>query len=324
MPARLVLHPPNRAARFLVIEEGETLTIGRDSACDVVLEEPCVSKRHARLRWTGTGWVLEDLDSKNGSSRNGAPPEGGELAHGDWLSFGGLTARFERLGESEAASMEADRLARIDTSLEMKRRLRADLDPFDLLLRFLESALEVIDGERGLVLVTGPDGRLRPEVAVGLTAGELEGDRWAGSAGAMERALAEGRSVVLADAQRDPVLGRRDSVVLQGLGALACVPLRQGGQVLGLLYVDSRRRVSLSELDVQILEALAEHVAMVITSLQLDRRIRELVRSAPPGADPALMEALRSRLTGLAGDSPAGRPGGHTTAGGLTPAVRPG
>jgi FHA domain-containing protein/GAF domain-containing protein len=323
MPARLLLHPPNRAARFLVIQEGETLTIGRDPACDVVLEEPCVSKRHARLRWTGTGWVLEDLDSKNGSSRNGAPP-GGELTHGDWLSFGGLMARFECLAEGEAASMEADRLARLDTSLEMKRRLRADLEPLDLLLRFLESALEVIDGERGLVLVTGPDGRLRPEVAVGLTAGELEGDRWAGSVGAMERALVEGRSVVLADAQRDPVLGRRDSVVLQGLGALACVPLRQGGQVLGLVYVDSRRRASLSALDIQILEALAEHVAMVIASLQLDRRIRELVRSAPAGADPALMEALRSRLTGLLDDPPAGRLGGHTTAGSLTPAARPG
>jgi FHA domain-containing protein/GAF domain-containing protein len=324
MPAKLVLHPPQRAARFLVLADGESLTIGRDPQCDVVLEDPCISKRHARLRWTGTGWVLEDLGSKNGSSCNGAPPGGGELAHGDWLSFGGLVARFECLAEGDVASMEADRLARLDTSVRMKRRLRADLEPLDLLLRFLESALEVIDGERGLVLVAGPDGRLRPEVAVGLTAGELEGDRWAGSVGAIERALAEGRSVVLSDAQRDPVLGRRESVVLQGLGALACVPLRQGGRLLGLVYVDSRRRASLNDLDIQILEALAEHVAMVIASLQLDRRIRELVRTAPAGSDADLMEALRTRLTGLADDPSSGRLGGHTTAQGLAPAPRPG
>jgi len=300
MPAKLVLHPPHRASRFIVLRDGESLTIGRDPECNLVLEDTSISKRHARLRWTGTAWAVEDLGSKNGSSHNGAPALGAVLAHGDWMSFGGLPARFELLRAEDLTAIEADRLARLQTSAEMKRRLSADLEPLDLLLRFLESALEVAAGERGFVLVAGSDRRLRPEVALGFTAQDLESDRLAGSTGAMERALTDGQSVVICDAQRDPVLGQRPSVVAQGLGALACVPLRHDGRLLGLLYVDSQRRATLGELDVQILEALADHSASLIAGMQIERQHPDPVRAAPRGCDPALMEALRWRLLSVA------------------------
>jgi putative methionine-R-sulfoxide reductase with GAF domain len=301
MPARLILHPPNRASRFIVLRDGETLTVGRDPACTLVLEDPRVSERHARLTWTGTGWVLEDLKSKNGSSLNGAPPprDGTELAHGDSLSFGGLWARFERLEARDLLTLETDRLSRLQTSADMQRRLTADLDPLDLLLRFLESVLEVAGGERGFVLVAGVDGRLRPEVALGFTAGELESDRLAGSTGAIERALTEGRSIVVCDAQRDPVLGGRESVVSQKLATLACVPLRHEQRLLGLLYVDSRQRASLTELDVQILEALADHSAALIAGIKFERQLHQTGHGGK-AADPGLLEALHWRLLSLA------------------------
>lgn len=44
-----------------------TLVIGRDPGCDLVLEHPTVSTRHARLVLTGSGLVLEDLGSTNGT-----------------------------------------------------------------------------------------------------------------------------------------------------------------------------------------------------------------------------------------------------------------
>ena len=49
MPAKLTLHPPERASRFLVIRDGESLVVGRDPACGLVLKDPRVSKRHARF-----------------------------------------------------------------------------------------------------------------------------------------------------------------------------------------------------------------------------------------------------------------------------------
>lgn len=73
MPAKLILHPPERAARFLVIRDGETLVVGRGAECGLMIEDPRVSKQHARLAWNGTGWRLEDLDSKDGTSVGGIP-----------------------------------------------------------------------------------------------------------------------------------------------------------------------------------------------------------------------------------------------------------
>lgn len=44
------------------------LILGRRRDCDVVLSDPGVSRRHARLFFRDGSWVLEDLDSTNGTT----------------------------------------------------------------------------------------------------------------------------------------------------------------------------------------------------------------------------------------------------------------
>jgi GAF domain-containing protein len=107
---------------------------------------------------------------------------------------------------------------------------------------------------------------------------------------------------VVSDAQRDPFLGARPSVVDMGLGVVACVPLRQDDRILGLIYVDSpRSRAAFTELDIDILEALAEHTAIVIAGLQLERRISEL---AAPSGRAGPIDELQQRLESLSLDVP--------------------
>lgn len=48
------------------LHEGSN-TIGRDSACEIVIDAPDVSRRHARLVVEGDLVTLEDLGSKNGT-----------------------------------------------------------------------------------------------------------------------------------------------------------------------------------------------------------------------------------------------------------------
>lgn len=52
------------------------LLIGRLPDNHLALNHGSVSRRHARITVTGTGVVLEDLGSQNGSSINGTPVAG--------------------------------------------------------------------------------------------------------------------------------------------------------------------------------------------------------------------------------------------------------
>lgn len=278
MPAKLIVYPAQRAPRFLVLRDGETLVVGRDPGCSLVIEDPRVSKRHARLRWTGTGWALEDIGSKNGTTVNAEPAVGGELRDGDSISLGGLPARFERLTAAEAATLDSERLASIQTSADMQRRLGPELEPVDLLLCFLELAREVTRTERGFVVVTDPAGKLRVEVAAGFTAEEVRHDRFRGSVGAVKQALETGGPVVVADVPADPRLGRRPSVMALGIEALACVPLRQGQRALGVIYVDSRKPgPAFTAVEFDILEALAERTALVLAGALSARKIPQVL-----------------------------------------------
>jgi putative methionine-R-sulfoxide reductase with GAF domain len=296
MPAKLILYPPQRAPRFLVLQDGESLEIGRDPSCGLVVEDARVSKRHARLRWTGSTWVLEDLGSKNGTTVGGQPAAGAALRDGDSLSLGGLPARFEQLSSGQAASIDSERLARLQTSADMRRRLGADLEPVDLLLCFLELAREVTRTERGFVVVTETAGKLRVEVAAGFTAEEVRHDRFRGSVGAVKQALETGGAVVIADVPADPRLGRRPSVMALGIGSVACVPLRHAGKTLGVIYVDSRKPAPpFSAVDIELLEALAERTALVLAGALSARKIPQIMTPDERG----LITQLQRRLDEL-------------------------
>jgi len=63
------------------------LLVGRHASCDVRLRSPTVSRRHARLVFRDAAWIVQDLESKNGTAVNGRPVGRCRLAPGDDLAF---------------------------------------------------------------------------------------------------------------------------------------------------------------------------------------------------------------------------------------------
>lgn len=55
------------------------LSIGRDSANEIIINHPLASRRHARLERDETGYFVRDLDSTNGTYVNGDRIEGARL-----------------------------------------------------------------------------------------------------------------------------------------------------------------------------------------------------------------------------------------------------
>jgi len=69
--------------------DGEEHEIGRDEDVAIRVDEPLVSRRHARILKRGEGWVVVDLGSTNFTRVNGQRVRRErELEHGDELRFG--------------------------------------------------------------------------------------------------------------------------------------------------------------------------------------------------------------------------------------------
>jgi hypothetical protein len=71
-------------------------TVGRSQENDIVIPDPNVSRKHARLSRADNGYVVEDLGSTNGTLLDGAPIDRERIESGDELTFGQSTARFVR------------------------------------------------------------------------------------------------------------------------------------------------------------------------------------------------------------------------------------
>lgn len=317
MPARLTVYLADRPARVLVLREEEEYVLGRDATSTLVVDDDRVSRRHARLRGGREGWELSDLASKNGTLVNGQPVAGRALlAHRGWLSLGGVLASFEPLTEEQIRAESSAQSERRRSTVAARRRLAA-ADSLDAILQgLLESVVQLSRAERGFVLLARGDGDLAVAAASGLAAFDLGAAEFSGSIGAVERALSTGSVVALADALADPALGGRESVARGGIRALVCMPLSPppppppspppapapvdrgpafDGRRLGVLYADSSAPGSaFTELDVEILEALASQAALAIAAARLDEEVERLLADveAVSGRAPVLWSEL--------------------------------
>lgn len=58
-------------ALALALEDRPQLVLGRDPACDLVINDGTLSARHLILTRDGTGWTVQDAGSSNGSRLQG-------------------------------------------------------------------------------------------------------------------------------------------------------------------------------------------------------------------------------------------------------------
>ena len=121
------------------------LTIGRAEDNDVVLADPQVSRRHARMERVGGTWWLTDLGSRNATLVNGLPTKGRTaLAVGDRLTFGGAEIR-----------VDGDELR---TSGGAGARLVADDVSYAVPGRSLLAGVSLDLGPGQMIAVIGPSG----------------------------------------------------------------------------------------------------------------------------------------------------------------------
>ena len=102
-PTRVVSGPPPQMLHRLDTDERialttKSITIGRSADRDVVVDDNRVSRRHAVVAPHGSGWIVTDERSSNGTRLNGSALTANQpatLRAGDSIEIGPVTFRFD-------------------------------------------------------------------------------------------------------------------------------------------------------------------------------------------------------------------------------------
>lgn len=149
-------------------------TLGRGSDCDLVLRDPSVSRRHARIRWEPPAFVIADAGSAHGLQvGEGRVPEA-VLCAGDLVQVGSAVLRYLPI-DADASTPGAPVIGRGDTTgipgeaaLGALDRLRLGVILLDARGRIAHenaSARGLLDAKDGLS--RGPAGVLTLHAAAG-------------------------------------------------------------------------------------------------------------------------------------------------------------
>ena len=82
----IVIHGSEQERAYEITDN--VITIGRDSSCQIRLNDSTVSRHHARITLNGDTLTIEDLDSNNGTFLNGLPVTTNRLRVDDIVTLG--------------------------------------------------------------------------------------------------------------------------------------------------------------------------------------------------------------------------------------------
>jgi serine phosphatase RsbU (regulator of sigma subunit) len=303
---------PDGARRYARITQTPFM-IGRgaETGNHLQLSDRRISRNCAAIVIEANRFYVEDRGQRRGLFVNGEKVESRELQDGDAISFGiddsyeivfrsnsgpneaslpNLLTRIEHITSSEPTGGGLVKLKRL---LEATSLLHSQL-PLDVVLgHMLDHAISVTDADRGLLLESDAAGALKVKLARRSGGLRLPPESLTPSQTAIKLALTQQSPVITEDlAQADMDLQAAQSIVAQRLRAVVVIPLYgmsrantqesmatiKRGDLLGVLYLDSRRPAAFSKLDRQILDALAADAASILDNARLVESERERQR----------------------------------------------
>lgn len=297
----LRVEPPERPPYEIELHR-DTLTIGRATDSDVSIPSLSLSRKHARLMAGGGGYVVEDLGSRNGTFVNGKQIAGPTaVERGDEIRCGDVRLRLVAAAAPDSVRVTADggmstpsdtyvlnreqlnfrRYAEESRSGSMPRMGDAGIWPalndaaatlitHYPLERLLEVIMEIVfravRADRGALMLRREDGELEPRVVrVPPGAPPLQISRTV-----VQQVIGEQQGVLTLDAQTDDRFDAAQSIRIQGVRSVICVPLWNEQNVIGLIYADNQiSDRAFSQSDLKLLGLIANMAAVKVENSRL-------------------------------------------------------
>ena len=143
--------------------------------------------------------------------------------------------------------------------------LDATLDLSDVLNTVMDTVIQLTGAERGYLMLRNSETKeMEFRVARNIEQRSLNEDEFIVSSGVVSEVAQTGLPVVTNNAIRDPRFGQRESVMVNALRSILCVPLMLKGEVTGVVYADNRLKSGLfGNKELQLLYAFANQAAFL-------------------------------------------------------------
>lgn len=192
------------------------------------------------------------------------------------------TLKLERASlqsKAAASATNAEReLTKLHTLGRVAETVNSSLELDVVLRRVLDTAVEVMQAERGFVMIADGKDELELTTTYGIDRATVEGDDMRPSHTTVRRVFETGEPIVTTDAQQDPRFNVNLSVRALRLRSIVCVPLAIKSRTIGVVYLDSRVAPGLfSPADPDLLTAFANQAALAIENARLFDAMRAQV-----------------------------------------------
>ncbi len=152
---------------------------------------------------------------------------------------------------------------------EIMRSLNSTLDFDEVLNQAIDSIMQVMKAERGVLMIADPNGVLQIRVARGVSGERLQSED-AYSTTIVNEVVATRQPLLTNNALFDTRFNAGQSIIMRGLRAILCAPMMVKDRLLGIVYVDTSMRTgNFSEADRDLLSAVAGQAAIAIENAYL-------------------------------------------------------
>lgn len=269
-----------------------SLTFGRGTAADIVINDNSMSRQHGRILTEDGRWFVEDLGARNGTFVNGQRIDGRrQIGPGDVLQMGATRVRIGEAVEPPEAALgvsdfgtsifrparelsqldldgSASRVAaRLKALNDFHRALAGPISLAALLELLLDRLIVALQPEEGVILLREPDGSMRTAASRRLphATGELLVSRRL-----ITEVVDKGAAALVTDIAADERFAAAQSIVGSGVRSILAAPIGDAAGCVGMVAIYSRAHVRrFGEEDLELLVSLASAAALRIRNVAL-------------------------------------------------------
>jgi len=273
------------------------------------LADNLISRRHCEIRRDDDNFILEDMRSRNGTKVNGVTIKKSTLSSGDMIDVGRCTLFFTTedvpdegetsesrgpaisgpyLSSSSEMNIKLSSVVGIDNLAtlikdrnnlirlqEITKAVNSELKLDKLFRLIIDSAIELTEANKGLFVMI-QKGQFGVRMARAGGRMDLDEDEHIYSDEIVKIAMETGRTVRVGDSPsslRD--IDPSATSMLQAFSVL-CVPLKIGGSIFGLLYLDTPPGAGgFTEEDEKLLETFGEQAAIAVERARFHEEMKE-------------------------------------------------